>query len=87
MKLEDQGRDPALFDVDVERIFHEHYVANLKGSLPFVRLESENFVNPPLAFFTLITFLQGCIGLVNGVPALLKGLPTHSLEALFHSCC
>jgi hypothetical protein len=86
MKLEDQGRDPALFDADVEGIFNEHYLANLRGSPPFVRLESENFVNP-LAFFTLITFLQKCIGLINAVPALLKRLPTHSLEPSFCSCC
>jgi hypothetical protein len=29
---------------EAERIFHEHYLAGLRGSPPFVRLESENFV-------------------------------------------
>jgi hypothetical protein len=56
MKLEDQCRDPALFDAEVERIFNEYYLANLTGFPPFVRLESEDFVNP-LAFFTLIAYL------------------------------
>jgi len=46
MKLEDQpeGRDPAHFDDDVENIFKEHFLDNLKGSPPFVRLESRAFV-------------------------------------------
>jgi hypothetical protein len=86
MKLEDQGRDPAPFDADVERIFNKYYLANLRGSPPFVRLESEDFVNP-LTFFTLIAFLQECICLTNAVPTLLKRLPRRSLEASFYSCC
>jgi hypothetical protein len=48
-KLEDQGRDPtnnsALLKTEVEKVFEEQYLANLKRSAPFVRLESENFVN------------------------------------------
>jgi hypothetical protein len=45
MKMEDQNRDPALLGAEVERIFNDNYLANLKGSPPFVRLESENFIN------------------------------------------
>jgi hypothetical protein len=45
IKLEDQHRDPALLNTEVERVFVEHYLANLRGSPPFVRLESEDFVN------------------------------------------
>jgi hypothetical protein len=47
MKLEDQRRDPALFNDEMERIFSDHFLANLKaqGPPPFVRLESEDFVN------------------------------------------
>jgi len=45
MKLEDQKRDLALLDDEMEKIFKNHYLANLKGSPPFVRLESEDFVN------------------------------------------
>jgi hypothetical protein len=42
MKLEDQDRDPAHVDDDVEDIFNEHFLGSLKGSTPFVRLESED---------------------------------------------
>jgi hypothetical protein len=44
-KLEDRNCDPALVNTEVERIFQEEYLANLRGSAPFVRLASENFVN------------------------------------------
>jgi hypothetical protein len=43
MKLEDQHRDPAHLDDDVEHNFNEHFLGNLKGSPPFVRLESKDF--------------------------------------------
>jgi hypothetical protein len=43
MKLEDQGRDPAHVDDDVEYIFKEHFLGGLKESTPFVRLESKDF--------------------------------------------
>jgi len=39
MKLEDQRRDPALLDAEVESVFNEHYLASLTGPPPFVRLE------------------------------------------------
>jgi hypothetical protein len=45
MKLEDQHRDPALLNDEMERTFREHFLANLKGPPPFVRLESEDLVN------------------------------------------
>jgi hypothetical protein len=44
MKLEDQNLDAALLDTEVERIFKEEYLSNLRGSAPFVRLESENLL-------------------------------------------
>ncbi len=44
MKLEDQDRDPAHYDDDVENIFNEQFLGNLKGSAPFVRLESKDLV-------------------------------------------
>ena len=44
MKLEDQDRDPAHVDDDMENIFNEHFLATLEGSPPFVRLESKDFV-------------------------------------------
>ena len=45
MKLEDEGRDPGTdFDTKVEHIFNERYLASLSGPLPFVRLESEDFL-------------------------------------------
>ena len=46
MKLEDQGRDPdQLLNAEMERIFKEQFLANLTGSPPFVRLESEDFTD------------------------------------------
>jgi hypothetical protein len=44
MKLEDQDHDPAHIDDDVENIFNKQFLGNLKGSTPFVRLESKDFV-------------------------------------------
>jgi hypothetical protein len=41
IKLEDQNRDLALLDAEAESIFNEHYLANLRGPPPFIRLESE----------------------------------------------
>ena len=55
MKLEDQHRDPALLNDEMEAIFSEQFLANLEGSPPFVCLESEDFVNQPI-FTTLISF-------------------------------
>jgi hypothetical protein len=43
MKLEDQGRDPTFLNDEIDRIFNEEFLANLKGSPPSVRLESEEF--------------------------------------------
>jgi hypothetical protein len=53
MKLEDQKRNLALLNTEMEEVFKNHYLANLTGSPPFVCLESENFVNM-LAWITLI---------------------------------
>jgi hypothetical protein len=44
MKLEDENRETDL-DTEVEKIFDQHYLASLGGDPPFVRLESEDFVN------------------------------------------
>jgi hypothetical protein len=48
MKLEDQCRNPALLNDEMERTFSEQFLANLKGPPPFVCLESEDFVNKPI---------------------------------------
>ena len=40
-KLEDQKLDPTLLDNEVEMIFKKEYLAELRESAPFVRLESE----------------------------------------------
>ena len=43
MRLEDEGRDPRMeLNTEVENIFNQHYLANLNGRPPFVRLESED---------------------------------------------
>jgi hypothetical protein len=54
MKLEDQHRDSVLLDDEMESIFAEHYLANLKGSPPFVRLKSEDFVDQ-ISWIILLT--------------------------------
>jgi hypothetical protein len=82
MKLEDQHHDPGTdFEADVERIFNEHYLANFGESPPFVRLESEAFLNK-LARTTLIVVPKKCTSTANGVLSLLKRRPTHSLVEL-----
>ena len=45
MKLEYDNRDPVELNAEMERIFNRYYLANLRDSPPFVRLERENFVN------------------------------------------
>jgi len=59
MKLEDQGLDasPTLLDAEMEGIFKNHYLANLRGPPPYVRLESKHFLNQ-LACITLISVPQ-----------------------------
>src|SRR6266850_3822270 len=86
MKLEDQKRDLALLDDEMEKIFKNHYLANLKGSPPFVRLESEDFVNR-VACITLISVLQECTSLASVVRPFLKRPPMHFLATSFPSCC
>jgi len=44
IELEDQRRDPSLLDAEVESVFNEHYLANLTGPPPFIRLESEDSI-------------------------------------------
>ena len=41
---DDQNLDPARLDTEVERIFKERYLAELRESAPFVRLESKSFL-------------------------------------------
>jgi hypothetical protein len=45
MKLEYEHRDPADLDAEMESIFNQYCLANLRNSPPFVRLEREGFVN------------------------------------------
>jgi hypothetical protein len=54
MTLEDEEHHEATcLNDEVECVFHQEYLARLEGSLPFVCLESEDFVNQ-LAFIILI---------------------------------
>ena len=60
IKLEDQGRDPdhpAILNAEMERIFNEVFLANLKESPPIVRLESEDFYKPASCAAPLIGVL------------------------------
>jgi hypothetical protein len=82
-KMEDQGHDPALFNKELERIFREHYLADLRGTPPFVCLEGEGIINQPCT--TLISVMQECIRRVHDAWNLLKQLPMHSIVVQFHS--
>ena len=43
MKLRDENRDREIdLDAEAEKIFKQHYLANLNGLPPFIRLESED---------------------------------------------
>jgi len=43
MKLEDKGRDPEMdLSAEMENMFNQHYLADLNGPPPFIRLESED---------------------------------------------
>ena len=57
MKLIDATRGPKThLDREVERVFNQNYLAGLGGSSPpFVRLESEDFLNnfTPISIFAL----------------------------------
>jgi len=45
MKSEDRPCGPGTnVDDEVESIFNQHYLAGLRGYPPFIRLESEDFV-------------------------------------------
>jgi hypothetical protein len=46
MKLEDQQRDPETdLDGEMESIFKQYYLVSPQGPPPFIRLESEDFVD------------------------------------------
>ena len=84
MKLEDHGDDPTILNEEIERIFNQEFLVNLKGSPPSVRLESKHFYR--LARITLIAVVQECTGLASGVLILLKRLQMRSPAALSPSC-
>jgi hypothetical protein len=88
-KLEDQGLDtstnPALLNDELERVFKEQYLANLRGSVQFIRLESKNFVHW-LACTVLIPVPQECTGKTRSVLSLLKRLPMNSLAVALPLC-
>jgi hypothetical protein len=67
-RLEDQKLEPALLDTEVERIFKQEYLAKLRGSAPFVRLESESFVDQ-LVCSALNPVMQECTRRANSVPS------------------
>jgi len=84
IKLEDQDRDPALLNHEMERTFGEHYLANLGRSPPFVCLEGEGIVNQPTCT-TLISIGQECTRRASNVQNLSKGLPMLSIVVWLHS--
>jgi len=88
-KLEDQSLNTStnsvLLNAELERVFKEQYLANIKGSAPFVCLESKNFVHW-LACTMLIPVLQECTSKTRSVLSLLKRLPMSSLAAALPLC-
>ena len=52
MKLEDENRHREThIDVEVKRVFEQHYLASLSGPPPFIRMESEYFVTNELIIY------------------------------------
>jgi hypothetical protein len=84
MKLEDQSRDTTNLNDEMERIFKTEFLANLKGSPPTVRLESERFYQ--LACIMLIVVVQECTNLANGALISSKQLQMRSPAVLSPSC-
>jgi hypothetical protein len=82
IKLEDQHHDQETqLDAEVESVFNRHYLANLTGPPPFIRLESEVFDNQR-ACTVLISLLKECTDLANCVMVFSKSPPVHSVAAL-----
>jgi hypothetical protein len=79
IKLEDQNRDPALLDAEMKRIFNQHYLANLRGPPPFIRLESEVLNNYRDMYCTKFSPAemqkpgQQCNGLIEMTASTLSG--------------
>jgi hypothetical protein len=82
IKLEDQGSDTdaARLNAEMERIFEEQFLAHLRGSPPFVRLESEDCFGQ-IEYATLISVPQRCTRPAKGVLSLLRRLPMNSPAA------
>ena len=88
MKLDDQGLDaydPVLLNTEMERAFHEDFLANLRESQPFVCLESEGFINQ-IACDMLIFVPQECTSMAKDVLTLLKRLTVRSLKGSLPPC-
>ena len=84
-KLEDQNRDPALLNDEMERVFGEHYLANLGGSPPFVRLEGKGIVKPPNIYNANLSVMQECTRRAVDARNLSKRRQMLSLVARLHS--
>jgi hypothetical protein len=85
MQLEDDQRSPALLNDEAAKVFNEHYLDKLRGPPPFVCLEGERFMNKR-ACIRLMSVLQKCTSLANGVLPFLKRQLTHSLAKWLPSC-
>ena len=82
MKLEDQKRDLALLNTEMEDVFKNHYLANLTGSPPFVCLESEKICEHA-SMDHADRVVQECTSLANVVCPFLKRPSMHFLETSF----
>ena len=72
IKLEDQDRDPALLNDEMEQIFGKYYLANLQVESPsFVRMKGEGIIYKPTCT-TLISVVQKCTRRVSDVQNLSK---------------
>ena len=71
IKLKDEpDHSESDIDVEVKRVFEQHYLASLSGHPPFMHLESEDFVSD--TYILLISDLQRCTRMANGVLILLN---------------
>jgi len=79
IKLEDQHREPAVLDAEVETVFNQHYLASLTGPPPFIRLESEDLHCHRTMYYTNLYPVgmhksdQRCNGLIELTASTLSG--------------
>jgi len=66
----ERGHPESDIDAEAKRVFEQQYLSSLIGDPPSICLESKDFVSD--TYILLISDLQGCTRMANGVPILLN---------------